>query len=473
MAKEYLSKIDTALLKIEDPTNPMMITCVFMFKAPIAFERLQATIVSRLLRLDRFRQRAIVPTGGLGRPYWADDPNFDLRYHLQRAALPPPGDRAVLQDVVSLLASTPLDLSRPPWQLHMLENYEECCALVGRFHHCLVDGTALMHVVLSLTDLSPDGPWPVIEPENPYADTRESLVSRLRAARERRRVSQATRDTLKRGRFSGLLDPSRVEDLLRLSGEAAVDLGRFLVSGPDPETPLRGELGDLKRAAWSDGIPLDEIKAIRKNIGGTVNDVLLTVTAGALSRYLQDHGLVPYCLDLRVAVPMDLRPKGSEADLGNRMGAVFLALPVGIADPVARLREIEGRMNERKNSLEGAVLFVLLNLLGLFPADAATTLVKTLGTRATAVMTNVRGPQEQRYLAGSPLEGFLAWVPQTGPIGLGVSILSYAGLVRIGVLADKSLVADPETLLAAFHSEFDLLLARALEEDPAAPSDPS
>lgn len=468
MAKEYLSRIDTALLNVDEPANPMMITCVCMFKSPIEFERLQATVETRLLGMHRFRQRAVVPTGGVGRPYWVDDPNFDLRYHLQRAVLPPPGDQEMLQDVVSLLASTPLDLSRPPWQFHMLENYDQCCALVGRFHHCLVDGTALMHVVLSLTDSSPDAPWPVPGPANPYAVPRPSLVSRLRTAREQRRTRQATRDTLKRGRFSGLLDPSRVEDLLRLSGEATLDLAKFLVSGPDPDTPLRGELGVLKRAAWSDGVPLDDIKAIRRSLGGTVNDVLLTVTAGALCRYLQDHGLSPYCLDLRVAVPMDLRPKGSEADLGNRMGAVFLALPVGTTDPVARLHEVESRMNERKNSLEGAVLFVLLNVLGLIPAGIASGLVKSLGTRATAVMTNVRGPQERRYLAGSPLDSFLAWVPQTGPIGLGVSILSYAGQVRIGILADEGLVPAPEAVLDAFQAEFDLLLRRAREAEEQA-----
>jgi WS/DGAT/MGAT family acyltransferase len=198
-----------------------------------------------------------------------------------------------------------------------------------------------------------------------------------------------------------------------------------------------------------------------------VNDVVLAIVAGGLGRYLQDQGLAPYCLDLRIAVPMDLRPAGSEADLGNRMGAVFLALPVGIADPVARLREIESRMNVRKASLEGAVYFVLLNVLGLMPAATATSLVKTFGTRATAVVTNVRGPQERRYLAGSPLAGFLAWVPQTGPIGLGISILSYAGQVRIGILADEGLLSDPGTLLDAFEAELDLLLARALElEEP-------
>ena len=463
MTKERLSKIDTALLNVESPTNPMMITCVCMFESPIDFARLQATIATRLVSMGRFRQRAIVPTLGMGRPHWVEDPEFDLRYHLQRAVLPTPGDQAALEEVVSLLASTPLDLSRPPWQLHMLENYDKCCALVGRFHHSLVDGTALMHVILSLTDMEPDVPWPASEPENPYLPTGESWASRRRAARERRRVSQATRDTLKRGRFAGLLDPSRVTDLLRLSGEATADLAKFLLSGPDPETPLRGKLSTHKGATWSDGIPLDDIKVIRRRIGGTVNDVLLTVVAGGLSRYLQDDGLATYCLDLRIAVPMDLRPAGSEADLGNRMGAVFLALPVGVADPVARLREIESRMNVRKASLEGAVYFVLLNALGLMPAGTASTLVKTFGTRATAVVTNVRGPQERRYLAGSPLEGFLAWVPQTGPIGLGISILSYAGQVRIGVLADKELVADPGILLTAFRSEFDLLLTRALE----------
>ena len=236
MAREYLANIDTTLLRLEDPTNPMMITVVMTFKAPIDFERLKATVSVRLLRMARFRQRVVISRLGHGSPYWQDDPDFDLNYHVQRATLPPPGDQTALQEVVSLLASTPLDQSRSLWQIHLLQNYAECCALVGRFHHCIADGMALMHVILSLTDAEPDIPWPVIEPEHPEEVQRDGLVSRLRS---RRKASQAMSDTLQQGRFGGLLDPSRAADLARMSRDATIDLARFLFAKPDPKTSLR------------------------------------------------------------------------------------------------------------------------------------------------------------------------------------------------------------------------------------------
>jgi diacylglycerol O-acyltransferase len=162
VARDYLSNIDTAMLRLEDPTNLMVITGVMVFRSPIDFERLEATLQVRLLSMKRFRQRLAWSRLGLGNPYWEDDPDFDLAYHLQRAILPPPGDQAALQDAVSLLVSTPLDLSRPLWQFHLIENYAECCALVLRFHHSIADGSALVHVMLSLTDSDPDAPWPAM-----------------------------------------------------------------------------------------------------------------------------------------------------------------------------------------------------------------------------------------------------------------------------------------------------------------------
>jgi hypothetical protein len=174
-------------------------------------------------------------------------------------------------------------------------------------------------------------------------------------------------------------------------------------------------------------------------------------------------------ISLRAAVPVNLRPPGREGELGNQMGAVFLPLPVSIAHPAVRLGEIQRLMNDRKDSLEPPVFYFLLNVLGMVPARISKPLVDTFGTRATAVMTNVRGPEKQRYLAGAPLDLLLAWAPQTGPIGMGVSILSYAGQVRLGILSDEGLVPDPESILAKFHDEYEALLAlaRQVEQDSA------
>jgi WS/DGAT/MGAT family acyltransferase len=456
VAREYLSSIDTALLQLEDPTNPMMVTAVMIFGSAIDYEHLKATIRSRLLRMQRFRQRVSWSRLGHGRPYWREDPDFDLNYHLQRASLRPPGDRAALQEVASLLASTPLDLGKPPWQVYLIEGYEGGCALVWRFHHSIADGMALAQVVLSMTDADPDAPWPVHEPESTNQRRRGERPAALTPSVLRHNASR----WLQEG-FGRVTDPAQLPETGRIGAEAALDLGRFLLLKPDPDTVLMGRLGEAKQAAWSDGISLEEIRTVRRRLGGTVNDVLLAVIAGALRRYLQAQGEPVDALSLRAAVPVSMRSPEREGELGNLMGAVFVTLPVWLADPACRLRDIEWRMGDRKKSSEAPLFYVLLNVLGKTPAQVAKALVTVYGTRATAVITNVPGPREQRYLAGAALESILAWVPQTGSIGLGISILSYAGQLRVGVLADQGLLPDPEAVLAAFHAEFELLLARA------------
>ena len=463
MAREYLSDIDRALLHLDDPTNLMLITGVMVFKAPIDFERLKATVQARLLCMPRFRQRLVWPRLGVDRPYWEDDPNFDLGYHLQRARLGErqADDQSALQDVVSLLASTPLDRSRPLWQFHLIENYAECCALVLRFHHSIADGVAVNHVILSLTDSDPDVPWPTVQPQAPRQRGAGRLGMMLRPARSVLTTTRKATARLVQEGVDLLAPPSHLIDAGRTGRDAALDLGRFLLLEPDSETVLKGELGPDKRAAWSAGIPLEDVKVIRHALGGTVNDVLLTVVAGGLRRYLQDRGDPVDRLSIRVTVPVNMRPPDREAELGNRVGAVFVPLPISIADPVCRLGEIVRHMNGRKESLEAPVFNAALHALGHAPARIANTLINTFSTRATAVMTNVRGPQEQRYLAGSPLDTLLGWVPTTGRMGVGVSVLSYAGEVRLGVLTDAGLVPDPETIVAGFDAEFEALLAQA------------
>jgi WS/DGAT/MGAT family acyltransferase len=346
---------------------------------------------------------------------------------VQRATLPPPGDQTALQDVVSLLASTPLDLTRPLWQFHLIENYAECCALVMRFHHSIGDGMALLHVILSLADSNPDAAWPVVQPEHLQRDRADRPGIWGQPADPDRKAVRSPVGTLLREGFGLLAEPERM-----------AELGRFLLHKPDPDTVLKGELGVDKRAAWSAGIALEEVKAIQQALGGTVNDLLLTIVTGALRRYMEDRGDPVDGIAIRTAVPVNLRPAGSEGELGNRVGAVFVTLPISIADPACRLSEIVRRMNDQKDSLEAPAFYVALGALGQTPARIANTLISTFSTRATAVMTNVRGPQQRLYLAGAPVEALLPWAPTTGRMGVAVSILSYAGEVRLGLSPTKA-----------------------------------
>jgi diacylglycerol O-acyltransferase len=453
VARDTLNNIDTAFLHLDDPTNLMMITGVMIFKSPLDFERLRATVEARLLSMARFRQRVVWPRLGRGNPYWEDDPDFDLRYHLQRTKLPPPGGQAALQDVVSLLSSTPLDLAKPLWQFHLVENYAECCALVMRFHHCIADGTSLIHVILSLTDAQPDAPWPAV-PSRPSRPSTQERSSRSRSLA-----------TLVQSGLDLLSEPSRLTELREAARDATGDFGRFLLLKPDPNTALNGELGVAKRAAWSEAVPLAQIQIIRSQLGGTVNDVLLTVATGALRRYMQSRGDPVDQISIRAAVPVDVRTEEAVEGLGNHVGAMFVTLPVSIADPACRLGEVQRGMDERKESQEAPVFSFLLNALGMAPPQIANALISAFSTRGSVVMTNVRGPRERLYLAGSPLDSLLPWAPTTGRIGIAVSVLSYAGDVRLGLLTDGGLVPNPEAIVEAFHAEFEALLTRALKEE--------
>lgn len=474
MTRQQLSNIDTALLRIEEPTNLMLATTVMITNTPVDCDRLKATLEARLLRIDRFRQRLALPLIELGAPHWEDDPDFDLNYHLQQATLPPPGDQTALQDVVSLLASTPLDLSRSPWQFHLIENCCEGSALICRFHHCIADGTALVHIVLSMTETNPLAPVPIIQPSPPQPPKEHGFGALFQSPRSRLRTRRQAASKAAREGLELLVDPSRVLELSQTGKDAATELARFVLFAPDPDTALKGQLGVSKRAAWSEGIPLEQVKLVGRSLGGTVNDVMLAAVTGAFRHYLQGRGEVVDSLSFRAAVPVNLRPPGSEAELGNRMGAVFLSLPVDVAGPAERLRAIEQRMNSHKSSSQAPLFYVLLNALGMTPARVASSLVSIYGSRATAVMTNVRGPQQRIYLAGAPVECLLGWVPTTGRLGVGISILSYSGKVTLGVIVDEGLVPDSEAIVKAFHDEFATLLALALdaEAEPAKSAGP-
>ena len=458
MARKSLSSVDTAWLRMEEPANLMMITGVMVFDGPMDHERLKATLQERMLRFERFRQRIVQPA--LGIPYWEEDPDFDLNYHVQLATLPPPGDQAALQETASLLASTQLDPSKPLWQFHLIEQYGEGCALICRLHHCIGDGLALVHVLLSATDTEPATPWPITEPQvkRRRPGPTSKLMNPARVAYRSTRTM--TRSVLEQCR-EVRADPGRALDLANLGVRGTTALARLLLLWPDRKTIFKGPLHVPKRASWSAPIPLRDVKLIGGELGGTVNDVLLTAMSGALRRYLLAHGERVDGLSFRAIVPVDLRKPGTEEELGNKFGLVFLPLPVGTVEPDQRLRELRRRMDGLKDTLEAPVAYGIVSAIGRLPQALQDIVVNIFGLKGTAVMTNVMGPTEQLYLAGAPLESLMFWVPQSGRLGLGVSILSYNGQVWMGTITDAGLVPDPDAIIEAFHVEFDELLELA------------
>jgi WS/DGAT/MGAT family acyltransferase len=445
MSRKPLSAVDAAWLRMEDPTNLMMVTGVLLFDERLDPARFRAVIEERLLPFARFRQRVQEPPFGVGIPQWVIDDRFDLDAHLHHVALPAPGDKAALETFVSDLMSTPLDFSKPLWQMHLVE-HAQGSALVSRIHHCIADGMALVQVLLSLTDATAR-PRRRSRPAAPAAAADDGSPL-LRAGA-----------WLAQAGFGLVRDPARALGMAGLGAGAAATLARLALLPPDPDTALKGPLGVTKRAVWSEPVPLADVKAAGTRMGATINDVLVTSAAAALRDYLVARGEDVSGLDVRVAVPVNLRPLDGEVHLGNQFGLVFLALPLGIEDPRERLAEVKRRMDELKNSLQPLVAFGTLGAIGYLPPALQPLPIQFFGSKASAVLTNVPGPRERLYLAGAPLARSMFWVPQSGRLGLGISILSYAGEVMVGAASDVGLIPDPQVIVDGFQRDLAQLLA--------------
>jgi len=466
MVRKTISFTDHAWLRLDDPNNLMIITGLMTFDAPLDYQRLVNTIEHAMLPIQRFRQRLVPSRVPLMRPHWEDDPKFNLESHLERVVLPAPAGQEALLNLISLLMSTPLDYNRPLWQFYLIENYGAGSAFIARLHHSLADGIALMQVLLSLTDTSPDssrtsqpGSTTVQEFQLPGSPPKTHQAAVLGID------SWTARGLWEEGKKL-ISNPSHLRDRSRQVIGLAATVGKLALRWPDPSTVYKGDLGFEKRAAWSDPIELKDIKYIGKTFNSTVNDILLTAASGALGRYIHAQGQPAEDVTIRGVIPVNLRPLSLDQELGNKFGLVFLPMPIGVPDPIERLRLVKQNMDDLKSSPEAVATYGVLNLFGAVPARVEDTLVDFFDTKGTSVITNVPGPQVQLYLAGAPINTVMAWVPQSGRIALGISIISYNGKVRLGVATDKGLVPDPETIVTFFVEEFQELLSRA-QQTPA------
>ena len=456
--RERMTPIDTAWLRMDRPSNLMVIVGVMVLATPVSIDRLEKTINKRLVtQFRRFGQRVVEALGG---PYWEDDLEFTLDNHLVKTTLPRGNQVAELQKLTSSLASEPMDMNRPLWRFHLVENYLGGSAIIVRIHHCIADGIALVGVMMSLTDASADAPEPAIrEKRAPRQTESEHLWSAL--ANSLRSMPSGTI------KLSGALwakyieiagDPQRLASYRSDGIGYATELAKLLTLPADSPTRFKGGTGLVKRVAWSETIPVDEIKAVGKPLGCSVNDVLLTAVAGALRRYLLAKGDPVDGVEIRAMVPVNLRGASDPHNLGNRFGLVTLSLPVWESNPFARLFEVRRRMIDLRGSYLAPLTLGIFSALGLAPKPLYREALALLSAKASAVMTNVPGPKEPLYLTGAKLSQMMFWVPQAGDIGMGVSILSYANHVQFGLITDAGLVPDPEAITPLFRSEFDNML---------------
>ncbi len=460
--REKISAIDTAWLRMDRPSNLMMICGVLTFRTPIRMARLRAVIEKRFLRFPRFRQR---PVESLGAAYWEGSGRVDLDYHLPRISLPGRAGKRELEALVSRLAATELDPGHPRWQFHLVDNYDGGCALVMRIHHCYADGIALVQVMLSMTDSAPGGPpaTPPPPPPRRRAAASDEPLSALTAP-----LANALQTALGVGRTlldKGAeiwMDPLKALALAEQGGAFTAEIAKLALMSQDSPTRFKGSPRVAKRVAWAEPLRLDEVKVVGKALRASVNDVLLSCVAGALREYLVAKGDATKGVMIRALVPVNLRPLEKAYKLGNQFGVVFLELPIGIENPVERLYAVRANMRALKGSFQPVLTLGLLAAAGAGPKMLQEQLITVLARNATAVMTNVPGPQAPLYLAGARIERFMFWVPQSGNIGMGVSILSYDGHVQFGLITDRGFCPDPERIIARFAPEFEKLVLTTL-----------
>ena len=473
--REKMSPVDTAWLRMDRESNLMMIVGVLIFDGVVDYERLRNTILRRIAPFRRFRQRVFSDATGA---YWEDDPGFDIDAHLARVQLPGRADKAELERYAASLVSVPLDDSKPLWHFALIENYEGGAAIVSRIHHCIADGIALVGVMLKMTDASPDGD--VVTDDSPFDETPESETEEPDLWKQL--LAPMTAAAIKTIGYSGkawskyleiISHPEKATHYAKIAGAVAAEVAQLVAMPDDSPSRFKGRPGTLKRVAWSEPLPLDVVKAIGHVAGGSVNDVLLSCVAGALGGYRRERGDDPPDVEIRALIPVNLRPPGNEHALGNRFGLVALTLPLGLDNPFARLAAVRARMEALKGSYQAPVTLGVLSIVGMAPKIVQTQLLDLLAKKATAVMTNVPGPQAPLYMAGARLAQMMFWVPQSGDIGMGVSILSYNGGVQFGLVTDCAFVDDPQRIVDRFLPELEKLLYAVLMCPRDAPLDPS
>jgi diacylglycerol O-acyltransferase / wax synthase len=504
VARTKMSSVDTAWLRMDSTTNLMMIVGVMVFDTPLDVKRFKTLIEGRLLVYPRFKQYVV--DDGMA-AHWVDDEDFDLDAHLHRVRLPGAGGEKELQAMVADLASERLDKGKPLWQMHLIENYQGGSALISRIHHCIADGIALIGVLLNMTDEDPNAPdtprelvvpqkskvkkfaaekdgdafaniiaslgpigqqvqgflagaMPALAPVVGVAQQAFDRLGPLKAPIESAMdegVRIGTRMVSKYSRWVD--DPTQAAQTAKVAAGVAQELAYLATMPTDTPTRLKGKTGTVKCVAWSEPIDLTRVKDVGYVLGASVNDVLLASVAGAIRNYIVSKGdTIPDQAFLRAFVPVNLRPKGKEYKLGNHFGLVGLELPIGEANPIARVFEVRRRMNGLKNGYQAAVSMALLGVLGYVPKAVQRQALGLLSDKGSAVMTNVPGPANPLYLAGSKIAQNMFWVPQSGNVGIGVSILSYAGGVQFGLITDRKLCPDPENIIAGFATEFDKLM---------------
>jgi len=467
MSSDRLTGLDASFLHLEDASSHMHVAGVMIFEGdPPPYDDLLEAIDHRLGLVPRYRQRLAFVPFSQGRPKWVDDPHLNLRYHVRATALPAPGSEDQLKELAGRVFSQQLDRDKPLWEIWLVDGLEgDRFAVLSKTHHALVDGISGVDIMSILFDTSPE---PAIPP-----DTGERWLPRpLPSAAQLLGEALVERATMPgelvrsiRAVFRG---PRRVAEGLR---DAAVGIGAMAWAGlnPAPPSPYNRSIGPHRRFTWV-RVNLGDVKAIKNELGGTVNDVVLATVAGALGKHLRRRGQNTNGLELKVMVPVSVRADVERGALGNRVAAMMAPLPVWCEDPVARLDIVREQLKGLKSGGQAVGAQVLTQMSGFAPMT-----IMEQASRLSArqrffnlVVTNVPGPQIELYLQGKRLIDAFPMVPLAKNQALGVALLSYAGRINFGLVGDYDLLwdldqfaEDVQESLAELANEADVELTSA------------
>jgi WS/DGAT/MGAT family acyltransferase len=448
---ERLSRLDASFLYLEEPGTPMHVGGVLILNTPPGgVAALAALVEARLPLVPRYRQRVVEVPGQLANPVWADDPEFNIDYHVRRSGLPRPGTEAQLLDLVSRLTSRPLDRKRPLWEVYLVEGVADGrVAVITKTHPALVDGLTALDIGQVLLDVEPDAPTPEPAPWQPRRPPRGSELVLQALDEYVRRPSSAVETA--RGAITDVRSTAA-----RLGGVAGglLHTARQAVL-PAPNSPLNAPVGRQRRVALARA-ELDDVKTIRKAHGGTVNDVLLNLVAGALREWLLSRGEpVVTGTSVRALVPISMQD--DDAVAGNRVFSYLVDLPVGEPNPRVRLTRLSYAMRGAAQQGRSVGADSLIALTGFAPPT-----LHALGARAARglsrrlfnlVVTNVPGPQVPLYAAGSQMLEVFPVVPLASGQGLAIGMTSYNGRVFFGLNADRDSMGDVDVLADLIEQE--------------------
>jgi diacylglycerol O-acyltransferase / wax synthase len=452
-----LSATDASFLYFERPSAPLHIGSLAVYEGRIPFEKFVTHLNSRMPLIPRYRQRVAEVPMNLAHPTWEDDPDFNIRRQIHHVTLPLPGTDEQLRELTMKLFAQPLDRNKPLWEIFVIHGLQhDRTGMVSKVHHCMVDGVSGIELLVATLDISPE-PAPPPEDDNWTPQPLPSVGERLTFAfwdnvRQQMDIAREVQESFlnPRPRFQQSLD------VLRAMTSASAWAAR-----PAPRTPFSAPVGPERTVAYSD-MSFVEIRQIRTSLGGTVNDVVLAILAGALRKYFLHHGLSVEGWQPRVGIPVNVRMEDEKGSLGNRISAMVAQLPIGEADPAARLKLIREQLDQSKKENQAGALEMVLRIASYAPpALQALSSYTTVNTAINMICTNVPGPMIPLYCVGHLLLSHHPLVPLSMDMALGVGVTSYNQRLYFGLMADPKTVADIELLKQCLEESFLDLRAAA------------